>query len=112
MPNDMCLMCDKYIKTGVESEYCPRWFHFKCENTTEEQASKEYPAEQQYIWDQHQNFKSALQAQYQKKTGEMKKQKEKYENAKEKLMEMGKIYNELKVNNWCKEKTGNSYKKK
>ena len=29
----------------------------------------------------------------------MKKQKEKYENAKEKLMEMGKIYNELKVNN-------------
>ena len=45
----MCLMCDKYIKTGVESEYCPRWFHFKCENTTEEQASKEYPAEQQYI---------------------------------------------------------------
>ena len=27
------------------------------------------------------------------------KQKEKYENAKEKLMEMGKIYNELKVNN-------------
>ena len=52
-----------------------------------------------HIRDQHQNFKGALQAQYQKKTGEMKKQKEKYENAKEKLMEMGKIYNELKVNN-------------
>ena len=33
------------------------------------------------------NIKSALQTQYQKKTGEMNKQKEKYENAKEKLME-------------------------
>ena len=39
---DICPMCDKYVKTGV-------LFHFKYENTTEEQTSKEYPAEQQYI---------------------------------------------------------------
>ena len=65
----------------------------------EEQVSKEYPAEQQYICmqDQHKYFESILQLQYQKKTEEIKELKEKYETAKEKQMEMERIYNELKV---------------
>ena len=41
----ICPICDKYAKTEVQCGYCQRWFHFKCENTTEEQVSKEYPAE-------------------------------------------------------------------
>ena len=52
---DACPICDKYVKTGVQCGYCQRWFHFKCENITEEQVLKKYPAEQQYICmqDQH-----------------------------------------------------------
>ena len=34
-------ICDKYVKTRVQCGYCQRWFHFKCENTTEEQVSEE-----------------------------------------------------------------------
>ena len=47
--------------------------------------------------DQHQEFENTLQFQYQKKTEEIKELKEKYEDAKEKQMEMKRIYNELKV---------------
>ena len=47
--------------------------------------------------DQHQKFESTLQFQYQKKTEEIKELKEKYENAKEKQMEMERIYNGLKA---------------
>ena len=76
-----------------------RWFLFKCENTLEEQVSNESAAEQQCICvqDQHQNFESTLQTQYQKKTDEIKKLKEKYKSAKEKQMQIVRIYNELKV---------------
>ena len=37
---DTCPICDKYVKPGVRYGYCQRWFHFKCENTTEEQVLK------------------------------------------------------------------------
>ena len=47
--------------------------------------------------DQHQEFENTLQFQNQKKTEEIKELKEKYEDAKEKQMEMRRIYNELKV---------------
>ena len=46
---DICQICDKYVETGVQCGYCQRCFHFKCENNTEEQVSKEHPAEQQYV---------------------------------------------------------------
>ena len=71
---DICPICDKYVKTGVQCGDCQRWFHFKCENTTEEQVLKEYPAQQQYICrqDQHQTFENTLQCQYQKKIEELK----------------------------------------
>ena len=96
---DICPIYDKYVKTVVQCGYCQRWFHFKCENTTEEQVLKEYPAEQQYICtqDQHQTFENNFKFQYQKKIEEIKELKEKYEHAKEKQMEMERIYDELKV---------------
>ena len=47
--------------------------------------------------DQHHTFENTLQLQYQKKIEEIKEIKEKYEHAKEKQMEMEKIYDELKV---------------
>ena len=96
---DACPICDKHIKTGVQYGYCLRWFHFKCENTTEEQVSKKYSAEKQYICmqDQHQTFENTFQFQYQKNIEEIKELKEKYEHAKEIQMEMERIYDELKV---------------
>ena len=96
---DTCPICDKYVKTGVQCGYCQRWSHFKCENTREEQIWKKCAAEQQYICmqDQHQTFENTLQLQYQKKIEEIKELKEKYERAKEKQMEMERIYDELKV---------------
>ena len=83
-------ICDKYVKIGVHCGYCQRWFHFKCEYTTEEQVLKEYPAEQQYICmqDQHQTFENTSQFQYQKKIEDIKERTEKYEHAKEKQIEM------------------------
>ena len=47
--------------------------------------------------DQHQTFENTLQLQYQKKIEEIKELKEKYERAKEKQMEMERIYDKLKV---------------
>ena len=83
----------------MQCGYCQRWFHFKCENTTEEQVFKKYPAEQQYtcVQDQLQKFENTLQFHCQKKIEEIKELKEKYEHAKEKQMEMERIYDELKV---------------
>ena len=83
---NICPICDKYVKAGVQCGYCQRWFYFKCKNTTEKQVLKEYPAEQQYICtqDQHQTFGITLQFQYQKKIEETKELKQKYEHAKKK----------------------------
>ena len=72
----ICAIGDKYIKTGIQCGNYQRWFHFKCENTTEEQVSKDYLATiQQYICmqDQHKKFESTFQFQFQKKTEEIKK---------------------------------------
>ena len=46
---EICLCCDKYVGTGVECGQCGNWFHYKCEDTTEEQVKNHYPAHMQYI---------------------------------------------------------------
>ena len=98
-----------YVKTGVQCAYCQRWFHFKCENTTEEQVLKEYSAEQQYICtqDQYQTFAFSVS-----EVEEIKELKEKYEHAKEKQIEMERIDDELKVKYQKKQKTHISFKEK
>ena len=42
---DLCLLYNRPVKTGVECGICSRWFHDKCEGTTEEKEVKEYPHE-------------------------------------------------------------------
>ena len=46
---DVCPLCNRPVKTGVECGICSRWFHYKCEGTTEERVLKEYPHETHYI---------------------------------------------------------------
>ena len=47
---DVCPLCNRPVKTGVECGICSRWFHYKCEGTTEERVLKEYPHETHYIY--------------------------------------------------------------
>ena len=46
---DISLICVTYLKTGIGCGYCQRWFHFKCEKITEQQASNECPVDQQHV---------------------------------------------------------------
>ena len=46
---DVCPLCNRPVKTGVECGISSRWFHYKCEGTTEERVLKEYPHETHYI---------------------------------------------------------------
>ena len=46
---DACPVCNRPVKTGVECGICSKWFHYKCEGTTEERVIKEYPQETHYI---------------------------------------------------------------
>ena len=39
---DVCPLCNRPVKTGVECGICSKWFHYKCEGTTEERVLKEY----------------------------------------------------------------------
>ena len=46
---DVCPLCNRRVKTGAQCGICSRWFHYKCEGTTEERVLKEYPHETHYI---------------------------------------------------------------
>ena len=46
---DACSLCNRSVKTGIEYGICSRWFHHKCEGSTEERVLKEYPQEIHYI---------------------------------------------------------------
>ena len=43
------MKCDKHVETGVQWEYCQRWFHIKCEGTTKEKVMQEYSEKMQHI---------------------------------------------------------------
>ena len=47
---NVCPLCNRTVKTGVECGICSRWFHYKCEGTTQERVLKEYPHETHYIF--------------------------------------------------------------
>ena len=47
--------CDKYVETGVQCGSCYRWYHYKCEGTTEKEIKKLYPQETHYICIKDQN---------------------------------------------------------
>ena len=42
---DLCLLCNRPVKTGVECEMCSEWFHHKYERATGEKLVKEFPNE-------------------------------------------------------------------
>ena len=46
---DVCPLCNRRIKTGIECGICSRWFHYKCKGTTEKKLLKEYPQGTHYI---------------------------------------------------------------
>ena len=39
---DLCLLCNRRVKIGVECEMCSEWFHYKYEGTTGENLVKEF----------------------------------------------------------------------
>ena len=43
------LGCNKYVEIVVECGSCYRWYHYKCEGTTEKEIKKLYPKEPHYI---------------------------------------------------------------
>ena len=45
---DVCPLCNRPVKTGVQCGICSRWFHYKCEGTKEERVLKAYPHETHY----------------------------------------------------------------
>ena len=45
---EICLCCNKYLETGLESEQCGNWFYYECEGTTEEQVKNNFPEQVQY----------------------------------------------------------------
>ena len=52
---EICMGCNKYVETGVQFGSCYRWYHYKCEGTTEKEIKKLYPEETHYICKKDQN---------------------------------------------------------
>ena len=52
---EICMGCNKYVETGVQCRSCYRWYHYKCEGTTEKEIKKLYPEEIHYIFKKDQN---------------------------------------------------------
>ena len=48
----------KYVETGVQCGSCYRWYHNKCEETTEKEIKKLYPEETHHICKKDQNSES------------------------------------------------------
>ena len=42
---EICMGCNKYVETGLQCGSCYRWYHYKCEGTTEKEIKKLYPEE-------------------------------------------------------------------
>ena len=40
--SDVYPLCKRPVKTGVECGICYRWFHYKCQGTSEERVLKEH----------------------------------------------------------------------
>ena len=52
--------CNKYVEIGVQCGSCYRWYHYKCEGTTEKEIKKLYPEETHYICKKDQNSESII----------------------------------------------------
>ena len=63
--------CNKYVETGVQCGSCYRWYHYKCEGTTEKEIKKLYPEETHYICKKDQNSTIKWKNQYELKQKEV-----------------------------------------
>ena len=57
---EICMGCNKYVETGVQCGSCYRWYHYKCEGTTEKEIKKLYPEETHHICKKDQNSESII----------------------------------------------------
>ena len=46
---EICMGCSKYDETGAQFGSCYRWYHYKCEGTTEKKIKKLYSEKTHYI---------------------------------------------------------------
>ena len=70
---EICMGCNKHVKTGMQCGSCYRWYHYKCEGTTEKEIKKLYPEETHYICKKDQNAESLIKwkSQYELKQKEV-----------------------------------------
>ena len=73
--------CNKYVETSVQFGSYYRWYHYKCEGTTEKEIKKLYPEEKHYICkkDQHSELTIKWKNQYELKQKEVETIKRIYE---------------------------------
>ena len=57
---EICTGCNKYVETGLQCRSYYRWYHYKCEGTTEKEMKKLYPEETYYICKKDQNSESII----------------------------------------------------
>ena len=53
------MRCNKYVETGVQCGSCYRWYHYKCEGTTEKEIKKLY-LEETVKWENQYEVKQGV----------------------------------------------------
>ena len=92
------MRCNKYVETGVQCGSCYRWYHYKCEGTTEKEIKKLYPEETHYICkkDQNSELTIKLKNQYELKQKEVETIKRISEKAMKEKEEIKRQFDQLK----------------
>ena len=90
--------CNKYVETGVQCGSCYRWYHYKCEGTTEKEIKKLFPQETHYICKKDQNSESIIKwkNQYESKEREVETIKRINEKIMKEKEEIKRQYDQLK----------------
>ena len=92
---DVCPLCNRPVKTGVECGICSRSFHYKCEGTTEERVLKEYPHETHCIC-KKENEQKQLEVAIRDLRKQLQQQEEKRTEVETKYKNLQKIHESIK----------------
>ena len=95
---EICMGCNKYVETDVQYGSCYRWYHYKCEGTTEKEIKKLYPQKTHYICKKDQNPESIIKwkNQYELKQREVETIKRINEKIMKKKEEIKRQFDQLK----------------
>ena len=99
---DACAKCKKkVVNKGVHCGICDRWFHYKCEETTEENVDEQYPGKVPYVCTKdrkkiEEEETRLLKIKYEEMLQENNSLQEKYKAMKKKSKEIEKNYSEIK----------------